>query len=67
MNNIGAANIVILKQCIIKEVDNNLEDHIYPVTAATQSQRNNLETKKFQLISQIIKPAGKNSEKLPTH
>ena len=35
MNNIGGANVVILKRPIVEKVDSNYESHIYPVTAAS--------------------------------
>ena len=63
MNNIGGANVVILKRPTMEEADNDLEDHTYPVTAATRSQKKNLEAKKFQPTSRVTKPAGRNSEK----
>ena len=38
MNNIGVANVVILKRPAVKEADNNLEHHHkYSITAFTQS------------------------------
>lgn len=63
MNNIGVANVVILKQPMVEEIDSNYESYIYHVTVATQSQKKNLEAKKFQPMTHITKPAGKNSEK----
>lgn len=45
--NIEAANIVILKQPTVEKVDNNFENHIYSIIATTQSQKKNLEAKKF--------------------
>lgn len=41
----------------------NSKSYTYPVTAATQSQKKNLEAKKFQPISRITKLVGRNSEK----
>ena len=63
INIIEGANVVILKQPAVEEVNSNYESHIYPVTAATQSQKKNLEVKKFQPMSRITKPAGRNSKK----
>ena len=63
MNNIGGANVVILKQPKVEKADDNVESYTYPVTAATRSQKNNLEAKKFQPISRVTKPAGRNSER----
>ncbi len=47
INNIGGANVVILKRLTIEEAEDNAEDYIYPVTSSTQSQKKNLEAKKF--------------------
>lgn len=63
MNNSGSANVVILKRLTVKKADNNLKSYKYPVTAVTQSQKKNLEAKKFQFTSWIIKPVRRNSEK----
>ena len=35
MNNIGGANVVILKRPTVEEADHDLKNHIYPITAAT--------------------------------
>ena len=67
MNNIGGANVVILKRPTVEEADNNLENHTYPITAATQSQ--NLARTKisglkiFQPTSQVTRPATRNTER----
>lgn len=63
MNNIGVANIVILKQPMVEKVNSDYESHIYPIIAAIQSQKKNLEAKKFQTTLCVIKPVGRNSEK----
>lgn len=63
MNNIGGANVVILKRPTVEEAESDHESHTYPVTAATRSQKKNLEAKKFQPTSRITKPAGRNSER----
>ncbi len=55
MNNIGSANVVILKRPTIEETEENVKDYIYPVSAATRSQKKNLEAKKFQSPSRITK------------
>lgn len=34
MNNVRSANVIILKQPIIKEAEDNSENYIYPITAA---------------------------------
>ena len=48
MNNIGGANVVILKRPTVEEADDNLEYHpTYPINAATRSQKKNLESKNF--------------------
>ena len=63
MNNIGGANVVILKRPTAEKADHDSENHVYPITAATRSQKKNLEAKKFQPTSRVTKPAGRNSEK----
>ena len=63
MNNIGGANVVILKRPTVEEADSDCESHTYPVTAATRSQKKNLEAKKYQHTSRVTKPAGRNSER----
>lgn len=60
MNNIEIANVSILKQLIIDEIDSTYESYIYPVIAATQNLKKNLESKKFQPILCAIKPVKKN-------
>lgn len=67
MKNIGGANVVILTRPAVEEVEDNIQDHTYPVTAATRSQKKNLEAKKFQPISRVTKPAGRNSERSLAH
>lgn len=67
MKNIGGANVIILKRPTIEEADDNSEYHTYPVTAATQGQKKNLEAKKFQPISRATKPAGRNTKKSLAH
>lgn len=66
-NNIGAANVVILKRQIIEEAEDNTEDYIYPVPAAIWSQKRNIKAKKFQLTSRVIKAVGRDSEKTVTN
>lgn len=39
MNNIGAANVVIVKRPTIEEAEDNDKTYIYPVTADSQSQK----------------------------
>lgn len=39
MNNIAAANVVILKWHIVEKADNNFKYHIYPITTTIQSQK----------------------------
>lgn len=36
MNNIGGTNIIILKQLIVEEANNNFKSYIYLVTTATK-------------------------------
>lgn len=67
MNNIGRANVVILKRPMIEEADDDSEIYTYPVTAATRSQKRNLEAKKFQPTSRVTKPAGRNLERSLAH
>lgn len=67
VNNIGGANLVILKQPTVEEADDNPKDHTYLVTAATYSQKKNLEAKKFQPILRVTKPEGRNSERPLAH
>ncbi len=67
MNNIGGANVVIPKRPTIEEAEGNAEDYIYPVTAATRSQKKNLEAKKFQPTSRITKAVRRNLERTPTN
>ncbi len=67
MNNIGGANIVILKRPTIEEAEDNAKDYIYLVTAATRSQKKNLEAKKFQPTSRITKVVGRNLERTLTN
>ncbi len=67
INNIGGANVVILKRPTIEETKNNAKDYIYPVTSVTRSQKMNLEAKKFQPTSQIRKTVGKNLERTLTN
>lgn len=67
MNNIRGANVVILKWPTVEEVESDYESYTYPVTADTQSQKKNLEAKKFQPTSRVIKPAGRNSERHPAN
>ena len=67
MNNIGGANVVILKRPTIEEVKDNAEDYIYPVNAATKSQEKNLEAKKFQPTLRITKAVGRNLERTLTN
>lgn len=64
INNIGEANIIILKQLIIKEVDSDYKSHIHFIIAAIWSQKKILKAKKFQSRLHITKLAGRNSEKL---
>lgn len=64
MNNIRSTNIIILKQLTIEKANINLKNQIYLIIAATQSWKKNLKIQKFQLISQIAKWAGRNSERL---
>lgn len=45
MNNIGGANVVILKRPMIEEAEVNDKNYTYPVTAATQSQNKTLRPK----------------------
>ena len=67
MNNIVGANVVILKWPTVGKADNYLENHTYPITAATQSQ--NLAptkvygSKNFQPTSKVAKPAAENVER----
>ena len=63
MNNIEGVNVVISKRPTVEEADHDFENCIYPITAAIQSQKRNLEAKKFQHTSQVTKPAGRNSER----
>ncbi len=67
MNNIGSANVVILKRPTMEEVEDNTEDYIYPVIAATQSLKKNLEAKKFQPTSRIPKAVERNLEETITN
>ena len=63
MNNIEGANVVILEQPNVEEVDDNLKyPPTYPINAATQSQKKNLESKKFQ-PTQVTRPVERDSEK----
>lgn len=64
MNNIGGANIVIMKQPIVEDAKSDYESYIYLVTSATWSQKKNLEAKKFQPMLYITQPVIRNSEKL---
>ena len=69
MNNIGSANVVILKRPVVEETDNYPEDHLtYPITITTQSQKPASSkvsgTQKPQPISQTTKPAQKNLGKV---
>ena len=63
MNNIGGANVIIMKRPIVEDVESDYESYIYPVTAATRSQKKNLEAKKFQPTLGVTKPAVRNSER----
>ncbi len=63
MNNIGGANVVILKRATVEEVEGDYKSHTYPITTTTWSQKKNLEVKKFQPTLRVIKPAGRNSER----
>lgn len=67
MNNIGRANVVILKRPMIEEADDDSEIYTYPVTAATRSRKRNLEAKKFHPTSRVTKPAGRNLERSLAH
>ena len=67
MNNIGGANVVILKRPTIEEAEDNVEHYIYPVTTGTRSQKKNLEAKKFQPTSRITKAVGRNLERTLTN
>ena len=67
MINIGGANIVILKRQTIEKTEDNTEDYIYPVTAATRSRKMNLEAKKFQPTLRITKVVGKNLKRTLTN
>ncbi len=67
MNNIGSANVVILKRPTIEEAEDNAENYIYPVTSATRSQKKNLEAKKSEPTSRIIKAVGRNLERTLTN
>lgn len=48
----------------MEKLNNNLKNHIYPITATTQNQKKNLETKKFQPILQDTKLAERNLKRL---
>ncbi len=67
MNNIGDANVVILKRPTIEETENNAKDYIYPVTAATRGQKMNLEAKIFQPTPRITKAVERNLERTITN
>ena len=67
MNNIGVANVVILKGPTIEETEDNVEDSIYLITAAIQRQKKNLEAKAFQPTSRITKAVGRNLERILTN
>lgn len=69
MNNIGSANVVILKRPVVEETDNYPEDQLtYPITITTQSQKPASSkvsgTQKPQPTSQTTKPAQKNLGKV---
>lgn len=63
INNIGGANIIIMKRPKVKDENSDYESYIYPVTSATWSQKKNLEAKKFQPTLRVNKPAVRNSER----
>ncbi len=67
MNNIWGANVVILKRPTIEKTEDNTEDYIYPVTAATQSQKKILEAKKFEPTLRITKAVRRNLERTLTN
>ena len=68
INNIGGANIVILKQPNVEKADDNLEYPLmYPINAIIQSQKKNLKSKKFQSTSRVTRPAGRDSERALTN
>lgn len=64
---IARANVVILKRPMIEEADDDSEIYTYPVTAATRSQKRNLEAKKFHPTSRVTKLAGRNLERSLAH
>ena len=68
MNNIGGANVVILKRPVVKEVDNNPEyHHAYPITNFTQSHKlastQVSRSQDFWPTSRLTKPAVRSVEK----
>ena len=68
MNNIGSANVVILKRPVVEEADNSLEYyHTYPITALTRSHKSVptkvSEPKNSWPTSRVTKPAARNVER----
>lgn len=63
INNIRGANIVVLMRPIAKKVEHDFKNYVYSITAATWSQKKNLEAKKFQPTLRVTKPVERNFKK----